>query len=162
MSSTARTAGRVAALLVTVVVGAACGSSGGRTETVSPSPSATPNTTATPSATATPNAAGCEELLAAGTVFTDALTGFAQGQTSLDQLTTAAKQLLTTVDAAVGAATETYRDLLTQLQGELQAMQSALNQTPPVPSSIRAAGRKVVSTLAALARPCVSASPTTS
>jgi hypothetical protein len=41
-------------------------------------------------------------------------------------------------------------------------MQSALNQTPPQPASIRAAGRQVVSTLATLARPCVSATPTAS
>jgi hypothetical protein len=161
VSSPAGIFGRVAVLLVAMVVGAACGTSGDRTSTISPSGPA-PSTTSTPSATATPNAAGCAQVLGAGTEFAAQLTGFAQGQATLDQLTAAATQLLNAVDAAVATATEAYRDKLTQLQGELQAMQSALHQTPPQPASIRAAGRQVVSTLTTLARPCVSATPTAS
>jgi hypothetical protein len=162
VSSLAGTGGRVAALLVTIVVSAACGSSGGRVETVSPTASPVPSTTSTPSATATPNAAGCTQVLAAGTAFAAQLADFAQGQTTLDQLTAAANQLLDTVNATVATATEAYRDTLTQLQGELQALQSTLHQTPPQPASIRAAGRQVVSTLTTLARPCASATPTAS
>jgi hypothetical protein len=159
VSSLAGTSGRVAVLLATLVVSAACGSSGGRIATVSPNAPAPSTTSSVP---ATPNAAGCTQVLAAGTAFAAQLTDFAQGQTSLDQLTVAATQLLDTVNATVAAATEAYQDTLTQLQGELQALESALHQTPPQPASIRAAGRQVVSTLATLARPCVSATPTAS
>jgi hypothetical protein len=152
----------MAALLVTMVVGAACGSSGGRTETVSPSVSPAPSTTSTPSATATPIAAGCGQVLATGTAFAAQLSGLTQGQTTLDQVKAAATQLRDAVDAAVTAATDAYRPQMTQLQSDLQALQSALSQTPVQLDSVRAAGRQVADTLTTLARPCLSATPTAS
>jgi hypothetical protein len=160
VSSPAGTFGRVVVLLVTMVIAAACGSSGGRTETVAPSGSAAPSTTSTPSVTVTANAVECGQVLAAGTELAAQLTGFVQGQTTLDQLTAAATQLLDTVNATMAAVGDAYRDTMTQLQSELQALQSALQQSPPQPASIRAAGQTVVSTLATLARPCISATPT--
>lgn len=149
-------AGRVVLLVLTAWVLVACESTtGGGTTTATSSP------TTTSATTTAVKLSECVDVLAAGSMFADSVNGFVDGSVTLDQVRSAGAELRTAVQEAGATVSGETKERMNDLESAIDDLQTALQQSPPQPASVRAAGRQVVSALSALAQPCTVTQPTT-
>jgi ElaB/YqjD/DUF883 family membrane-anchored ribosome-binding protein len=155
-----RAARTVVALCVVLTAAVGCESSG-EPGTAGPSP-ATASAGSSAAASGSSRREECTAVLAAGSAFASALNRFADGQGTLEELRSTADQLVEVGREAGTAVGDAWDRALADLEQRLAELRSALQQRPPQPDQVRAAGRAVVDALAAFARPCITPTPGTS
>ena len=150
-------AGCVALLILTASVLVACESTAGdSTASTTSRPAATSATTTTAA-----KLAECAAVLAAGSMLADTVNRFVDGSATLDEVRLAGAGLRTAVQEAGTAVSGEVQARMKDLESALDALQAALQQSPPQMESVRAAGRQVATALGALGGPCTATHPTT-